>query len=115
MTYNEFLDALRNTPRNWYLSHGTIRWRAGFGMKCCPITAVGRVCGLVWSDVALRLGLDLDLAMDIANAADYLTHQLADSELFKGGHDMVGIRADLLAACGLPQDQFQPAYTKVFA
>jgi hypothetical protein len=92
MTYQEFLDALRNTPRDWCLtSDGRIRRANTKRSAQCPISSL---CGLGSGDfeeAAKRIGLDSELAWTFVCAADDPDRD-APTNL---------IRRDLLEACGL--------------
>lgn len=94
MTYDEFLSALRETPREWRLAGGRIRDRDG----CCPIEAL--YYRLVVSpalvpeestveEAARAMGLDTLSAMRIVDAADAVWSA------------QKGDRTELLRACGL--------------
>lgn len=94
MTYDEFLAALRKTPRDWRLEGCALR-RGERGHHVCPIAAVtGCDDDLAnpWS-AASRLGLSADEGRKIVNAADHFPSISP------------GIRADLLAACGIKEDE----------
>lgn len=93
MTYQEFLQKLSETPRDWKVS-----W---LGSDCirrgdqCPITAVhGRDrSDFEYPRCAEELCIDEPLAHMIATAADKPSHMLPD--------DLQQVRMDLLRACGL--------------
>lgn len=98
MTYEEFIDKLRTTPREWELGpDGQLRILRIFGpmrLCACPITASYAAPSGLYSagDVnrcAKQMGLDEDLWRLIARAADALPE-----------HD-AQIRRDLLKACGI--------------
>lgn len=84
MTLEEFLVKLRETPRNWIVTHGDdIRTVDGF----CPLEVVaGNIKGFV--SAATILGMDTTLRCRIAYAADT-------------AHREPELRAKLLGACGL--------------
>ncbi len=101
MTYAQFREALRATPRRWVGSGGLFgtciripvehhpnRW-------CCPLTAIHpnglRDGGTAWFlGAGADLGLDPDVTRAIADAADGT-----------GEHFSIEMRRDLLADCGL--------------
>lgn len=98
MTKDDFLQALRSTPRDWWLSGKRIRRGDEAGISClCPITAVHLdVCKpkrSYWLSghpaAASELGIDVLLGWSIAEAAD------GDRP-----HD-VALRQELLEAVGL--------------
>lgn len=89
MTYQAFLDQLRQTPRNWRIVNGKIR-RSG---DTCPIRAVEGRNGSANVHLSVkRLGLRHATAGRLIDAAD-------------GWPDTQPTRRDLLAACGLTEDQ----------
>lgn len=82
MTLSTFLRRLRQTPRTWTLTWvGNIR-----NGRHCPLSYVARSkpCAVQPS----RLNMDLNLALDIADAADGTEGS---------------VRAQLLRACGLTE------------
>lgn len=95
MNYEEFLEKLRATPRDWYVTYGRmIRLNE---KRACPLVAVAR---LLFPEAEsfhpaeitrprTLLGMEYALADKIADAAD--------TEAYPQ------IRADLLAACGLTE------------
>ena len=88
MTYKEFLQELRKTPRDWKLFPRTCIRRGGYGTQC-PITSLlGKSSGH-WNEVAAACDINQAMTVKILNAAD-------NTE----GHDP-RIRRDLLKACGL--------------
>lgn len=99
MTISEFLDALKETPREWYLCSGMIRaTREGESQfrtepPCCPITSLATPSRSAndWQFVVATKVVDIDSrdAGAIVLAADNLE-----------GHDPT-LRARLLFACGL--------------
>ena len=90
MTYQEFLSALRTTPRDWEirdLGDNFQMIRRGPESQC-PISSL---CNLpAWRKASLKLKLDATTRRQIADAADITT-------LFPK------IRKDLLEACGLEE------------
>jgi len=89
MTYQEFLDRLRQTPRDWEIVNGRIRR----DRNTCPIRAVdGRDGCLNVHESRKRLRLRLTTSARIVSAADAWS-------------DDQPTRRDLLAACGLTEDQ----------
>jgi hypothetical protein len=94
MTYPEFLDALRKTPRDWKLEsdYEFIR-RKGHRYWQCPISALRNKASGDYRDAAARMGLDIQLAREIAHAADRTGLE---------NEKIAAIRRDLLEACGLP-------------
>lgn len=102
MTYQEFLQKLRETPRTWQC--GT--WLTAVGLRqarrgyetACPIVAVSGDKNLgvsEWPDAAKQIGLDYALADEIAKAAD--------GDLMTPQRNTM--RADLMRACGLLPDE----------
>jgi hypothetical protein len=90
MTLDEFLDLLRQTPRDWYITvEGRIRRK--YSNPCCPISScnpAGPKAVIYYVDAARLLGLG-DLTGDIIRAAD------------NDGSVDRALRARLLDACGL--------------
>lgn len=104
MTLDEFLAALRETPREWYLTPGArmIRLPAtdsatGTPTFCCPVTACDpmgpRSLG-VFRDSGYRVGLPAEVVTRIAASAD--------NEIGSESYDPT-LRAQLLDACGLKE------------
>lgn len=97
MTYQEFLDRLAQTPRDWkIMADGSLRrFQRGAGgtYPCCPVTAVDGFYRLPdnWNAAADRLGLDRTDAFGIVCAADH------------GPSGYPNVRVDLLRACGLDE------------
>jgi hypothetical protein len=90
MTYDQFLSRLRETPRDWTLTHqGEIRRRdsAKGGGEVCPVCALHPDYMLGYSCAAEDIGLCWRDASSIAAAAD--------------NYGDPSIRRDLLLACGL--------------
>ncbi len=95
MNYSQFIQKLKETPRDWYFDvQGRIRrFQAGAGDGCqCPITSLTLQADQhqVMNE-ALKLGLGMELRHKIAEAADE----------FYGFDEK--IRADLVDACGLTE------------
>lgn len=93
MSYDEFLERLRNTPRTWRLYQaGQLRIDTPW-LTSCPITATAHQPALYnvadLHSCAKRLGLSHELMLAITRAGDNTP-----------GHDPA-IRRDLLRACGL--------------
>lgn len=91
MTREEFLEALRKTPRDWNLVHGRLIRRVKESEECqCPITSLRNVrAGAIWK-LWGTFGLsDYDMR-EIIDAAD---DNCCDKHL----------RAQLLEACGLTE------------
>ena len=92
MTLDEFLDLLRQTPRDWYITvEGRIRRNDKYSIPCCPISGChpdGPKAVIYYVDAARLLGLG-DLTGDIIRAAD------------NDGIANLSLRARLLDACGL--------------
>lgn len=93
MTYEQFLIALRATPRDWYLDDQTrIRRFVSRGSLCeCPISALAHEPATRYPAAAKTLGIQKKLAESIALAADDTQRK----------RRLKAVRADLLAACGL--------------
>jgi len=88
MTYPEFLQKLRETPRDW-TGHRLRRGGINDERYCCPIVAVcGGYLGAPMA-AAKSAGIPAELAYKIIEAAD--GYSSADSK----------IRRDLLDACGI--------------
>jgi len=95
MTYEEFLDKLRATPRDWYVNCvGRIRRRHGdnFVLDQCPISALVGYTSVAYRSASETLNIPPKLVRLIIAAADY--------DLGLDKHRKL-IRQDLLAACGL--------------
>jgi hypothetical protein len=104
MSLNEFVEALRRTPRDWIVTTNGLLRRNGAQHAEDTITAVGHLPGLRKPDgdhflvrdavrsVAPALGLDPDDAFEIACASDDTPGDL--------GRDL--LRERLLEACGNP-------------
>ena len=91
MTLDEFLDLLRQTPRDWYITAGGRIRRDDGSRCCCPISGChpdGPKAVIYYVDAARLLGLG-DLTGDIIRAAD------------NDGSVDRALRARLLAACWL--------------
>ena len=89
MTYQEFLDELRRTPRDWRITfNGRIRRH-----EECPITSLRNDHSAFWVVVSANIGLSANLSRDIALAAD---NRLGWRDFRRRR-----IRRDLLKACGL--------------
>lgn len=73
MTLDEFFAALEKTPRDWqFRGDGEqIRCFGELGLEC-PITSIenGKYSPGSWRDAARSIGLRLDSARKIVNAAD---------------------------------------------
>jgi hypothetical protein len=93
MTYEEFLTALRNTPRDWELWHGRIRRarKDDEPYSECPISALDSRSCCFWGEVSGKLGLGPKDIDNILAAAD--NWNFRDPQ----------IRKDLLSACGLTE------------
>lgn len=97
MTYQEFLDELEKTPRDWVADNGTvflgtgcpplIRRNSGCSWQC-PISSLVGFPTNQWRAAAEEIGLSLVDAEAIQMAAD-------------GWNTRPDIRADLIRACGL--------------
>jgi len=92
MTRKEFLQALSQTPRDWYVARpgGEIRRLD----HQCPITALEGETANCWGSVSQRLGLDLRLARGIIEASD---------NAGAAGRSRI-LRAAILEAVGLPPE-----------
>lgn len=109
MTYKQFLAALSQTPRDWYLDNGWFirrHKRITDPLLCsdnqCPITSLANRPTDEYLEVAESLLLDPTLAGKIARAADRACHHGRGI-----GWDAVvekDIRRDLLVACGLKEE-----------
>ena len=96
MTYQEFLQALEKTPRDWRLIHGAggspflplIRRFSDEGSQC-PISALDNKISSTVHDVANAKGIDRIERSTIIKAAD--------------GYGESETRTDLLRACGLSE------------
>jgi hypothetical protein len=93
MTLDQFLKRLRKTPRDWkFLGDGEIRRRWRSEHPQCPLTALVGLGEDDWRAAAEKLGIDLDVAETITDAAD-------NDE----GEASKRLRAKLLRACGLTE------------
>lgn len=84
MSFAQFLKKFKKIAKRYdfindnesYLIRGVVQRGKNCGKRVCPITAVylnekkKYVCEADFNDVAPKLGLSLDLARNIANAAD---------------------------------------------
>ena len=91
MTYQEFLQKLRATPRDWSVTPHLGMIRRWDGPVCqCPVSSLSGLSAMDFDVSAKRLGLANSLRAQIVCAAD---------------NNSVGrptnVRADLLRACGL--------------
>ena len=113
MTYEEFLDELRATPRDWRIMHGAIRRpHKGLGYSIsanseCPISSL---CGFGvnrYDHAATLKGIERHDKWRIVLAADgaNLGNTKMDGKLWE---QIQQIRCDLLAACGLVEDNSGP-------
>jgi hypothetical protein len=107
VTLDEFLAALRATPRSWAVYFGGIRRSRGAQASLCrdcPITAVARHLGYRhrWAsefmDASREIGLDLAVTFAVQGAADHP----GDEHPTCAGR--AALRARLLDACGLPPE-----------
>ena len=92
MTLDEFLDLLRQTPRDWYITAGGRIRRDDGSRCCCPISGChpdGPKAVIYYVDAARLLGLSTYTTNDITCAAD------------NDGSVDRALRARLLAACWL--------------
>lgn len=97
MTYAEFLEALRRTPRDWQMKFGYIRrclgiGEDGFDQSQCPLSSLANKRTTEWDAVASDLRMNHGLAREITLAADGYDNDSAYSRRMRG---------DLLDACGL--------------
>lgn len=98
MTYKQFLVALENTPRDWWVTTGgTIRR----GVDQCPISSLERLPAEDWRDVAERKRVTT--GDNITIAADYTMQEIREDKALTARHiqRLIQIRRDLLKACGL--------------
>lgn len=91
MTYQEFLQKLRETPRTWQVRDSLLRSGAN-----CPLTAVAGHfdSAAYYADAAAELGVCEDDMCQIVWAADTADLKHVDA-----------VRDDLLRACGLLPDE----------
>jgi hypothetical protein len=97
MTYDEFLEALKQTPREWQLigvlKHIRLEMLSGYEVKFgCPITALLNRHSREWESSGEALGLDRKTVERIIQGAD-----CAIARCEAHAQD----RQDLLLACGL--------------
>jgi hypothetical protein len=105
MTYEEFLEKLRGTPRTWRLDSGCIRCGPRLGDhlngRHCPMSAVAGVLNIGMPSVlAEKLNLPLQTAKDIQYAADNDDPLLLKA---RARPRILEVRRDLLEACGLKE------------
>ena len=100
MTLQQFLKALSETPRQWFvdtgLVKGAIRCKPN-GLRCCPMTMVAGLTGAHSLSVAqsvVVLGMDSYLGYQIADAADTQNNKKPETR---------ELREQLLVACGLTE------------
>lgn len=86
MTYRQFLEALRQTPRDWEIFPGPRIRRDG---NQCPVSALRQADETIAMGVGLNLGMRTCVVHRIMNAAD--------------GYGANKTRRDLLEACGLKE------------
>ncbi len=111
MTYRQFIQALKETPRTWTDEEGEIRNDDGV----CPVCAVANhILGFATPQYTLahlvaaaEIGLPMELAQTIADVADedvlYCDHTFYTStEAYEKDQKY---RKDLLKACQIPPDQ----------
>ncbi len=110
MTYDQFLAALRATPRTWQvLKKGRVPMWIRFEEGGCPLTKVcEQVTGRLYSTsrymaAAERMGLPKSIARKVWRAAD--NWRMQDP----------GVRRDLLVATGLLTDPLDAALAKLIA
>jgi hypothetical protein len=90
VTYDEFLERLPQTPRDWTVDEdGYLRRPHGGGLWECPVSALNQAEACCFRSAGEALGLDPTVVGTIVNAADY------DEDCSEQ------IRADLLQATGL--------------
>ena len=107
VSFEQFLELLRATPRDWYLSTwDAIRRNELVNdgedyISQCPITSLANKPISDYKEVALQLGMSHRNYMDIVHAADADLHHNSQ------------MRTDLLTACGLKRNQhrFNPIAT----
>lgn len=89
MTINQFLDKLRQTPRDWFIDpiSGDLRRKGADGEEQCPISSLGNVEVGDYEYVGRSLGLSRKDIDQIAYRADENTRH--------------PLRLGLLLACGL--------------
>ena len=91
MTLDQFIAELEKTPRDWRVVWGAAIRRVRPNYNCCPITSLYDQASASWPSCFLRLGLSLENAKAIMDAADnYRKHDPA-------------LRSRLLAACGIKE------------
>ena len=93
----QFLERLRATPRDWYLTanYHSIRRQPKVGAPLeCPISALLSMPAYAFDDAAKILGLPHMESMRIARAADNSSAPSAQR-----------LRAELLEACGLTNQE----------
>ena len=93
MSYQQFLKALSRTRREWRIDfNGNIRLADPVRrIEQCPISCLCNMPAFQYESAAAELGLNPDIATEIASAADSCI--CIDEQ--------PGIRTDLLKACGL--------------
>lgn len=97
MTLEDFLARLSKTPRRWKIEHETIRLQDADGhLSQCPITSLLDRFAWDWKEVASEVGLSLELARQITDAADCNAAEFQPT------------RKLLLEACGLTEGQGIP-------
>lgn len=98
MNYPEFLEKLKQTPRDWFLMCSAIRrqhYDGDCAIRQCPISSLSVTWPKAFNffSAATELGIERELANDIVYAADHVHIDLSEKSS--------EIRADLLKACGL--------------
>ena len=112
MTYQQFLDELRQTPRDWKLrkslhAYDDVIIQEHSSYRDCPMTAVANTLGAASYErgagaaAGERLGFDSVLTDKLLGAADN-----------RREHDLI-MRADLLEACGLLEPVKEPSKTEL--
>lgn len=100
MTYPEFLEALRKTPRAWTFYDDDMIRAEGHWLSC-PLTVVdGHPTDCSFMNAALRLEMNSKNRDEIVVAADNAFAPLKANPRYAR---YAQIRADLLEACGLTE------------
>lgn len=101
MTKDEFLAALKLTPRDWFITKENLirRRREETFDRQCPISSLDNKTAGYYKEVAESLGLDKDLTTDIIDAADDFHNESVHNESHRDY--ILQLRGEILIACGL--------------
>jgi hypothetical protein len=99
MTIPEFIEKLKQTPRDWYLNDCSGIRRGSPSESQCPLSFFVNSDCSHWYSAGDALGLSIRDRRTIINAADAAPGGATHEERVQIGH----VRAQLLSACGLEE------------